>query len=141
MLERSPRSFLTASLSPRMTASASVESAGAANDTVAPSSNPIVRLPRKLCRRIAGVPPSDSPPRIYLLERDRFVFHHAGVRASRVDDRPRLVRVSVEVAVAGIHRDHAAGARNFAAQMLELHRSVVDMESVPQHVLHAMQDV
>src|ERR1700736_3746443 len=58
MLERSLRRVVTASLSPRMAASASRESAGAANDAAAPSSDTMVRLPRKLYWRILGLPPT-----------------------------------------------------------------------------------
>ena len=49
--------------------------------------------------------------------------------------------VAMEMAVPGIDWNHAAGAGNRAAHVLELHGGVVDMESVSQHTFDPMEDM
>ena len=49
--------------------------------------------------------------------------------------------VSVEMAVSGVDWNYAAGTGDRATHVLELHRSVMDVEAIPQHMFYTMEDM
>ena len=75
------------------------------------------------------------------LRRWQAALPNTRLRAGFGNEVAPLMRVMMVMSVPGIHGDHASRIRNRAAHVLKLHRRVVDVETVAEHVLDPMEDV